>query len=122
MQLDIIPYGNARTDPNTGEGDYVYATATVLACVSFNTTHAAAGMPYHSAGLHDWGMRFVFHDARQSPPAAAGTAGAVSCQHGPVECDLNKVLSCAIALNPRQVSACAVTRQALRHLRQLAFT
>jgi hypothetical protein len=35
--------------------------------------------------------------------AAAVAAGAVSCQHGAVECDLNKVLSCAIALNPRQV-------------------
>lgn len=45
VRLDLIPYGNARTDPNTG---------------------------------------------------------AVTCQHGPVECELNKLLSCAVAFNPIQ--------------------
>eukprot|EP00878_Enallax_costatus_P004175 GHUV01004404.1.p1 GENE.GHUV01004404.1~~GHUV01004404.1.p1 ORF type:complete len:258 (+),score=53.98 GHUV01004404.1:268-1041(+) len=45
VELDVIPWGNARTDPKTGE---------------------------------------------------------VTCQHGALECELNKLISCAIAQHPRQ--------------------
>lgn len=38
------------------------------------------------------------------------TTGQVTCQHGPLECELNRLISCALAQHPIQVCACCMPR------------
>lgn len=57
--------------------------------------HTYAHMPVSSAGLATASGCYW--------PVCCARAGAVTCQHGQVECAMNKMLSCAIAFNPVQV-------------------
>lgn len=85
VHLDIIPYGNARTDPNTGaarsRSSSLYA---LLQHIHAHALRERVCQPPHNS-----------HNGFCVLPA-----GAVTCQHGAVECQLNKLLSCSIALNP----------------------
>ena len=44
---------------------------------------------------------FCYRAAAVAAAAAAGSTQAI-CQHGPLECELNKLLSCASAQHPMQ--------------------
>lgn len=95
VHLDIIAYGNARTDPNTGAARSRSSSLHALP-ERIHTLRARISQPPHNP-----------HSCFCVLPA-----GAVTCQHGAVECQLNKLLSCGIALNPvvvRSVRWCHLT-------------
>lgn len=95
----VAPTVQPGAAPQLGAGEPVrvdyYMEALCPFCANFTRNQLK---PMFDNGI----MAHVELDIIPWGNARVGKDGATQCQHGPLECQLNKVLSCAIAQNPLQ--------------------